>query len=77
MGLTHQYSLKLSAITIVNRPPMSVTLNPKGCTMQKLNFYLTSQQYDKPLEMSKRTGLTMAELVRRAMDEFFSRMEDR
>ena len=56
---------------------MSVTLNPKGYTMKKPNFYLTSQQYDKLLEMSKRTGLTMAELVRRAMDEFFSRMEDR
>jgi len=42
--------------------------------MKKLNFYLTKQQYEKLLKLSQETGLTMAEIIRRAMDEY---LEDR
>jgi len=38
--------------------------------MQKLNFYLTVKQYLKLQEISRNSGLTMAEIVRRAMDEY-------
>jgi len=43
--------------------------------MKKLNFYLAEPQYQKLQEISRNSGLTMAEIIRRAMDEFFNRLE--
>jgi len=36
--------------------------------MQKLNFHLTGPQYDKLKRISQDTGLSLAELLRRAVD---------
>jgi hypothetical protein len=38
--------------------------------MQRINFHLTKEQIAQLRRLSKRTGLTVAELIRRAVDEF-------
>ena len=37
--------------------------------MIRVNIHLTNQQLDRLRQESKRTGLTVAELVRRAIDQ--------
>jgi len=39
-------------------------------TMKRVNFHLTGQQMEKLRAQSGDTGLTVAELIRRAVDEF-------
>ncbi len=42
---------------------------------KRLNFYLTDIQAKRLQVMSKKTGLTASEIVRRAIDEYFERFE--
>jgi predicted DNA-binding protein len=44
--------------------------------MKKLNFYLTEKQYQKLQEISRSTGLTMAEIIRRAMDMYLEQRKE-
>jgi hypothetical protein len=43
--------------------------------MKRIAMYITEQQHKLLKELSERTGLTMAELVRRAIDEFLARIQ--
>ena len=38
--------------------------------MKRINFYLTDKQIDAMKRLSKKTGLSVSELVRRAVDAF-------
>ncbi len=40
---------------------------------KRLNFYLTDIQVKRLSLMSKKTGLTASEIVRRAVDEYWER----
>ncbi len=42
---------------------------------KRMNFYLTDVEVKRLNEMSKKTGLTSSELVRRAIDEYWERFE--
>ena len=42
---------------------------------KRINFYLTDIQVRKLQVMSKKTGLTSSEIVRRAIDEYWERFE--
>jgi len=41
--------------------------------MKRVNFHLTEQQIRALQEMSRKTGLKVAELIRRAIDRFLKR----
>ncbi len=43
--------------------------------MKRIAMYVTEQQRKLLKELSERTGLTMAELVRRAIDDFLERIK--
>jgi len=43
--------------------------------MKRIAMYVTEQQRKLLKELSEQTGLTMAELVRRAIDEFLERIK--
>ena len=43
--------------------------------MKRIAMYITEQQHKLLKELSERTGLTMAEVVRRAIDEFLARIQ--
>ena len=43
--------------------------------MKRIAMYITEQQRKLLKELSERTGLTMAELVRRAIDDFLERIK--
>jgi predicted DNA-binding protein len=43
--------------------------------MKRIAMYITEQQRKLLKAMSEQTGLTMAELVRRAIDEFLARIK--
>ena len=45
--------------------------------MIRVNIHLTEQEIDKLKQESKRTGLTVAELVRRAIDQSLKGKNDR
>jgi len=40
-----------------------------------MNFYLTDNQVKRLQMMSKKTGLTASEIIRRAIDEYWERFE--
>lgn len=42
---------------------------------KRMNFYLTDIQIKRLQTISKRTGLTVSEHVRRAIDEYWERFE--
>jgi predicted DNA-binding protein len=42
---------------------------------KRVNFYLTDIQVKRLQMMSKKTGLTASELVRRAVDEYWEKFE--
>ena len=42
---------------------------------KRMNFYLTDVEVKRLSEMSKKTGLTASEIVRRAIDEYWERFE--
>jgi len=42
---------------------------------KRMNFYLTEIQVKRLQAMSKKTGLTASELIRRAIDEYWERFE--
>jgi predicted DNA-binding protein len=42
---------------------------------KRLNFYLTDIQVKKLQTMSKTSGLTASEILRRAIDEYWERFE--
>jgi len=42
---------------------------------KRINFYLTDIQVKRLQVMSKKTGLTSSEIVRRAIDEYWERFE--
>ena len=42
---------------------------------KRMNFYLTDVEVKRLNEMSKKTGLTASEIVRRAIDEYWERFE--
>jgi predicted DNA-binding protein len=42
---------------------------------KRMNFYLTEVQVKRLQAMSKKTGLTASELIRRAIDEYWERMD--
>jgi len=41
--------------------------------MIRVNYHLTESQIKKLKELSKQTGLKVAELIRRAIDEFLKK----
>lgn len=43
--------------------------------MQKVNYYLTEQQIARLQKLAKKTGLTLSELIRRAIDAFLKQEE--
>jgi hypothetical protein len=43
--------------------------------MQRVNYHLTEQQLQALRTLAQKTGLTVAELIRRAVDEFLKRKE--
>lgn len=44
---------------------------------KRVNFYLTDIQVKRLQMMSKKTGLTASELVRRAIDEYWDRFKEK
>ena len=42
---------------------------------KRMNFYLTDIQVKRLQVMSKKTGLTASEVLRRAIDEYWERFE--
>jgi len=42
---------------------------------KRLNFYLTDTQVKRLKTMSKKTGLTASEIIRRSVDEYWERYE--
>ncbi len=42
---------------------------------KRINFYLTEVEVKRLNEMSKKTGLTASEIVRRAIDEYWEKFE--
>jgi predicted DNA-binding protein len=42
---------------------------------KRMNFYLTDIEVKRLNEISKKTGLTASEIVRRAIDEYWERFE--
>lgn len=38
--------------------------------MKRVNYHLTNQQIEKLKDLANATGLTVAELIRRAIDKF-------
>ena len=43
--------------------------------MKRVNYHLTEMQIKQLKELSMRTGLTVAELIRRAIDEYVKRQK--
>ena len=44
---------------------------------KRMNFYLTDVQVKRLQAMSKKTGLTASEVIRRAIDEYWERFEQK
>lgn len=42
---------------------------------KRMNFYLTDVQVKRLQAMSKKTGLTASEIIRRAIDEYWERFK--
>jgi predicted DNA-binding protein len=42
---------------------------------QRVGFYLTAFQINNLRKMSKKTGLTVSEIIRRAIDAYWERFE--
>ena len=57
-------------------PVFGLHLNPvvmyNGC-IKRTNIYLTEPSVAKLQELSKQTGLSVAELIRRAIDDFLNK----
>lgn len=45
--------------------------------MKRTNFYLSEIQIKKLEQLSKKTGLSMSELLRRAIDEYFEKVKEK
>lgn len=43
--------------------------------MKRVNYHLTEKQIKRLQTHAKETGLTVAEIIRRAVDEYFDRRE--
>lgn len=43
--------------------------------MKRIDTYLTWQQIDRLKEIAKETGLCVAELIRRAIDEYLEKVK--
>ncbi len=43
--------------------------------MKKFTFYLPEQQMEKTRKLSKQTGLSVSELLRRAIDDLLAKYE--
>ena len=43
--------------------------------MKRVNYHLTEKQIKRLQACGKETGLTVAEIIRRAVDEYFERKE--
>jgi hypothetical protein len=43
--------------------------------MKRVNYHLTEKQIKRLQAHAKETGLTVAEIIRRAVDEYFERKE--
>ena len=41
--------------------------------MKRVNYHLTELQIEKLKKLSKQTGLSIAELIRRAIDEYIKK----
>ena len=46
-------------------------------TMKRVNYHLTEEQIRRLQSLAERTGLTVAEIIRRAVDEYLDRREKR
>jgi hypothetical protein len=44
-------------------------------TMTRVNYHLTKKQLESLRKLSKATGLSVAEIIRRAVDEYMKRQE--
>lgn len=45
--------------------------------MERINAFVTTPQRHKLERLVNKTGLSMAELLRRAIDQYLERLEDR
>lgn len=43
--------------------------------MKRVNYHLTEKQIERLEELSERTGLSVAELIRRAIDEYMKKQK--
>jgi hypothetical protein len=46
-------------------------------TMKRVNYHLTEDEIDRLQSFSAKTGLTVAEIIRRAVDEYLDRKENK
>ena len=45
--------------------------------MKRINFCFPEQLIEKLKKLSKDTGLTMSEIIRRALDDYFDKHKDK
>lgn len=43
--------------------------------MKRINYHLTELQIEQLKELSRKTGLSVAELIRRAVDEYMKKQK--
>jgi predicted DNA-binding protein len=46
-------------------------------TMKRVNYHLTEDQIKRLQGLAERTGLSVAEIIRRAIDEYLDKKEER
>jgi Arc/MetJ-type ribon-helix-helix transcriptional regulator len=49
----------------------------RGHIMPRVGLYLTEPQVNKLKDISNKTGLTVSDLIRRALDDWLERFEER
>lgn len=45
--------------------------------MKRINFCFPEQLIEKLKSLSNKTGLTMSEIIRRALDDYFDKQKDK
>ena len=40
--------------------------------MKRVNYYLSEQQIEMLKQLAKKTGITVSEIIRRAVDQYFT-----
>jgi len=55
----------------------SIKKNQRGSIMPRVGLYLTGPQLRKIRDISKKTELAVSDLIRRALDEWLEKIEER